>query len=519
MPDPSKGNNAAATVIYDQKIETPDALVVPASSEFKRKSARGGAATIVGQVVGMVLQIGTAVVLARILSPTDYGLQSMVITLTAFFTLFRDAGLTLASVQRENLTHEEVSTLFWINVGLGTFLTIVVAASAPFLVWFYKEPRLFWVTIASSFIFLISSLSAQQRALLDRGMRFSTNVAVDIFSSVVGTVVAIGMAMAGFGYWSLFWQNISIPLVATIAVWIIMPWWPTRPRWTPALRSMVHFGGTLTLNSFVVYVAYNTEKVLLGRSWGAAPLGIYSRAYQLANLPVQQLFSAAYVVAFSVLSRLQGDEQRLQRAYLKSQSAIISLTIPVVIGSALFANEIVLVLLGAKWMPVAGVLRMLAPTILVFALVNPFAWLLQATGRVGRSLGIAVLIAPVVIAGVLAGLHGGPSGVATGYSVAMVLLFVPIVLWAKHGTGITAVNYWDSVKRPIISGVLGGAAGWVARYFLAAYLKPIPLLALELTAFSVVYLAVLLFVMKQKDFYFDLAKEILGRRMPSTAEV
>lgn len=492
-----------------------DPLRVPATSEFKRKSARGGAAAILAQVAAMALQLGTTFILARLLSPTDYGLQAMVLTLTAFFSLFRDAGLSLAVVQRENLTHEQISTLFWINVGLGTFLMVVVAAAGPFLVAFYKEPRLLWLTIASASTFFFSSLCVQHRALLDRAMRFTTSAKIDVLTCVIGSVVAISMAALGCGYWSLICQNISIPVASMIALWIAMPWAPGRPRWAPELRPLIRFGGTITLNSVIVYLAYNTEKILLGRSWGAAPLGIYTRAYQLATLPVQQLIAAAYGIAFSVLSRMQGDPVRLRRSYLKSQSVIVSMTIPVVIGSAFFAKEIVLVVLGAKWLQVTTVLRLLAPTVLVFALVNPFSWLLQSTGRAGRSLWIAILIAPVVVLGILFGLHGGPNGVAMGYSAAMLVLLVPIVVWAKHGTGISTGDYVRSVVRPIVAGLMGGAAGWVAQFLLRGTIKPVPLLTLELALFCLVYGGILAFVMKQKDFYLDLARQMLRQREES----
>ncbi len=466
---------------------------------------------MVGQGVSMALQIGTTIVLARLLSPTDYGLQSMVLTLTAFFSLFKDAGLSVASVQRENLTHEQASTLFWINLGLGASLMVAVVVSSRFLAVFYREPRLLWITVASSSIFMFNSLSVQHKALLDRAMRFTTSVKIDILSATIGTVVAIGMAALGCGYWSLICQNISLPIVGTAATWIAMPWMPGRPRWTPQLRSLVRFGGTVTLNSLVVYVAYNTEKILLGRFWGAAPLGLYTRAYQLATLPVQQLIAAAHNVAFPVLSRMQGEAQRLQRAYLKSLSVVVSLTIPVVISCALFANEMVLVVLGPKWIAVAPILRLLSPTVLVFALVNPFSWFLRATGRVSRSLKIALLIAPVVILGVVIGLRHGPPGVALGYSTAMVLLGVPLVAWAKYGTGITTRDYWDSVKGPLISGAVGGAAGWLVRLLLHVALGPIPLLAFELTTSFIVYAGILLFVMGQKNFYADLLSNLLQR--------
>ncbi len=468
--------------------------------------------TLVGQAVGMGLQIGTTVVLARLLLPTDYGLQSMVLTLTAFFGLFKDAGLSVATVQRETLTQEQISTLFWVNIGLGVLLTTVVAASAPLLVMFYKEPRLFGITVASASIFLFNSLSAQHRALLDRSMRFGTSIKIDMLCNTIGSVIAILMAALGFGYWSLICQNISLPLIGTTAIWIAMPWMPGKPRWTSELKSMVRFGGTVTLNSVVVYIAYNMEKVLLGRYWGAAPLGIYGRAYQLATLPVQQLIGAIHVIAFSVLSRMQGEAERLNRAYLKSLSLIVSLTIPIVISSGLFAEEIVQVVLGSKWIGAAPVLRLLAPTVLVLALVNPFSWFLRATGRVGRSLKIAFLICPVVILGIVAGLRFGPRGVAMGYSAAMVLLFVPIVAWAIYGTGITSRTYWAAIKKPLTAGVIGGLLAWLFRLWLAGNLTPLALLAAELTMSSVAYTGILLFVMGEKEFFLDLARQLRFRR-------
>jgi O-antigen/teichoic acid export membrane protein len=491
-------------------------IVVPAPSEFKQKSVRGGALTLLAQGIGMALQIGTTVILARLLLPTDYGLQSMVFTLTAFFSLFKDAGLSVATVQRDTLTREHISTLFWINIGLGALLTIIVAVAAPLLAAFYKEPRLLWLTVASASIFLFNSLSVQHRALLDRSMRFATNVKIDILCSVISAVIAVGMAALGFGYWSLICQNISLPLIGTIAVWIAMPWVPGRPRWTPELKSMVRFGGTVTLNSVVVYVAYNVEKILLGRYWGAAPLGIYGRGYQLATLPVQQLIGAVHTIAFSVLSRMQGEMERLQRAYLKSLSLIVSLTIPIVISSGLFANEIVAVVLGPKWIEAAPVLRLLAPTVMVLALVNPFSWFLRATGQVRRSLNIAFLICPVVILGILAGLRHGPRGVALGYSSAMILLFLPVVAWATYRTGITVRAYWNAVKRPLAAGFLGGFAGWLFRSWCAGNLTPLPLLMLELTVSCLVYAFILLFAMGEKDFYFDLVKQILPQRQNET---
>jgi len=292
MDDSRERKSMNRTEAFDQPGGTrQDHLEVPASSEFKRRSVRGGAAVIVGQGASMVLQLGTTFILARLLSPSDYGLQGMVFTLTAVLSLFKDAGLSTASVQRDNLTQAQISNLFWINVAIGAFLMALIVALAPLLAKFYREPRLVWITIASSTIFLLSSISVQHNALLNRSMRFGTTVTIDILNAIIGSIVAIGMAALGFGYWSLICQNISLALVATVATWIAMPWLPGWPSRMSDVRPLVRFGGTVTLNSVVVYFAYNADKILLGRFWGASALGVYGRAFQLINLPVQQLWS------------------------------------------------------------------------------------------------------------------------------------------------------------------------------------------------------------------------------------
>ena len=484
-------------------------------SQLKRKAVRGGVAVVFSQGFGSALQLGTLLVLARILSPADYGLQAMVLTLTNLVSLLKDAGLNFSTVNRENLSQEEISTLFWINAALGLALSAVVAGLSHILAVFYKDPRIFWITIASSSIFALNGLAVQHRALLDRSLRFTTNATIDTLSAVFGTIVAIVMALMGFGYWSLICQNISLPLFGLILAWIAVPWLPGRPRWTSEMRSMVRAGGTVTLNGIVTYFAYNTEKILLGRAWGPSPLGIYGRAYQLANLPVQQLTNSVSAVAFPVLSRLQSDPPRMRRTYLRSHSLVVSLTVPVVLCCALFSDELVRTLLGPKWIPTAPVLRLLAPAVMVFALMNPMSALVRATGRVERSLKIAFLLAPVVILGVALGLRYGPTGVATGYSAAMLVLWIPCIAWAKHGTGVTAADYWDCIRRPLTAGAAGACAGWALRYFCHGILGPAALLCAGLVVSFAVYALVLLFAMDQLEIYRDLLRQFKTRNSES----
>jgi O-antigen/teichoic acid export membrane protein len=474
------------------------------ADDLKRQSVRGGVATVFGRGFGMVLQIGTTLILARLLSPADYGLQAMVLTLINLCSLFQDGGLSTATIQRQSLTDDQISTVFWINVALGAFLTALAAAGGPLLAAFYKDPRLVWLTVASASVFFFNSLAIQHRSILNRTLRYTTNAKIEIWGATIGAAIAIGMAALGFGYWALICQNISLSLVQAAAAWIAVRWIPGRPRWTPEIRSLLRFGGTVTLNGFVVYVAYNAEKILLGRYWGAGPLGLYSRAYQLANLPVQQVTDSFSVVAFPTLSRLQQDPSRLLRAYLKAHSLVTTITVPAVIVCALFADEVVRIMLGPKWGSAVPILRMLSPAMLVFAVMNPMSWLLRATGRVQRSLNIAFFLAPVVILAVFVGVHYGPGGVALGYSIAMLLLYVPLIAWAKHGTGVSALDYWDCIKRPLIAGAAAGIVGGAIKLALMNSLPSLSVFAIGLTAFCAVYAGLLLFVMGQKSVYSDL---------------
>ena len=230
-------------------------------------------------------------------------------------------------------------------------------------------------------------------------------------------------------------------------------------------------------------------------------------------LPVEQWTASLSGVALSGLSAVQHDPQRLSRSFLKAYSMLLSVTVPIAITCPLFADEIIRILLGEKWMEVAPIFRLLAPTSLVFALANPLSWLNMATGRVGRAAGIAAATTPVVIAGILLGLSHGPLGVAMGYSGAMMLIIIPIAAWSKHGTGITWSGLWAASKAPLLAGLLAGSIGLIAKVEFGGALAPIPMLALGLALVLGVYAAALI-AMGQKKVYVDLLSELFRRTRP-----
>lgn len=273
---------------------------------------------------------------------------------------------------------------------------------------------------------------------------------------------------------------------------------------------MMRFGGTMTLNGLIVYVASNFEKVLLGRFWGAEAIGIYGRAYQLIRIPTDNLNSAVGEVAFSALSRVQDDPSRLRSYFLKGYSLVLALTVPATVACALFADDMILVLLGPKWKEAAAVFRLLAPTILVFAIANPLSWLLCSIGLVGRGLKMALVIAPLMIAGYFIGLPYGPRGVALAYSVVMMLWVVPVIVWSIHGTVISFRDILVAVSHPAVSSVVAAGFALGVRLVCGQSVSVLFRLLLESAVLFGAYGLMLLFVAGQKSVYMDLLHGLKG---------
>lgn len=483
--------------------------------DLKERTIRGGFARLCAQAANFLIRGGSLMILARLLGPKDFGLVGMVTAFTGVLNLLKDFGLSSAAVQRATVTEEQISTLFWINMLVGAFLGALTIAMAPFIASFYHEPRLLSVTAVLALGFVFNAAGVQHSALLQRQMRFTTMAVIGVVALMVGTAIAVAGAKVGYGYWALVAMTVTVPLTETIGAWLTARWIPGRPRRRTGIRSMMRFGGTVTLNSFVAYIAYNFEKVLIGRYWGVDAIGIYGRAYQLVNIPTANLNTAVGEVAFSALSRVQDDPARFRSYFLKGYSLVLAMTVPLTIICTVFADDVVSAALGPKWMDAAVIFRLLAPTIMIFAIINPMGWLLLSLGLVKRSLNIALVFAPTIMAGYVLGLHYGPRGVAFAYSTVMTLWVIPFIAWCVRGT---AISFWDvlrAVALPLGAGILAGALAFAVRFTCGQYLAVLPRLILENAVLLTAFFGFLLLVGGQKTLYLDL---IRGVRKPSLSE-
>lgn len=479
--------------------------------DLKGKTIRGGLARICAQAANFILRLGTLMILARLLEPNDFGLVGMVTAFTGVLAIFRDFGLSSAVIQRADISEEQLSTLFWINIIVGVALGAIAFALAPAIAAFYREPRLVSVTAAIAAGFVVNALGVQHGAVLQRAMRFTAISIISTVSLIVSGAVSILMAKAGFGYWALVAMTLILPLITSIGSWITAAWIPGGFHRNIGLRSMMHFGGTLTLNSTVVYVTNNLDKVLLGRYLGVDALGIYGRAYQLVNIPIDNLNTAAGEVAFSALSRIQHDAIRLKNYFLKGYSLLLAMTIPATMICALFAGDLISVLLGPRWHAAIPIFRLLAPTILAFAIVNPLGWLIYSLGMAGRGLKMALVIAPLMIVSYSIGLHYGAKGVALSYSVGMVLWILPAIAWAVRGTTLSVGEVLLTVARPLGAGLLSGFIAMLASLACGSML-PVFRLIIELAVLAGSYTLLLLFATGQKALYIEVFRGMRSSR-------
>ena len=422
---------------------------------LKVRTVRGGAVTLGSQAAKLVIHVGSTAVLARLLTPEDYGLVAMVTALLGFTTLFRDLGLSIATIQRERITHEDVSGLFWINIMTGLALMLMIVACAPLIAWFYGRPHLLWVTFAYAGIIPITSLGSQHQALLQRSMRYGSLAVRDIVSLIAGVAAGITSGYLGLGYWALVVMQATTSVVAVIALWWQSGWRPGPLRWSKRLLSFLRFGGAVTLQNILRFIVSGLDSVLLGYFFGAGDLGIYNRARSLLVRPLEQFMPSAMNVATSAFSRLASDSVRFERSALRLLAIVACVggwVVALVMGTAPW---IVALLLGAQWNEVVPILTVLA----LFAFVSPSAsilgTLLVVHGQPGRLVRWRVLSAPITAVALVAGLPWGPVGVGTTMALAGLLVRAPLFFWyAGRSLGIPAGRLFGSVLHYVFAGLL-----------------------------------------------------------------
>jgi PST family polysaccharide transporter len=428
-------------------------------ADLKGRSVRGGLLSVIAQVTQVLVQSISTILLARLLTPTDFGLVAMVNAVTVIAWGFADLGLTEATIQRKELTHNQVSTLFWINVAMGLFLTFVTAGMAPFLAKFYEEPRLVGITLVASVSFLIAGLRGQHNALLKRQMLFKSLAIRDVTSSLLGVIVAVGLALRGAGYWAILASPLTANLSQMVMSWLMIRWRPGLPHFGPEIRTMVGFGGNVAVSYVIFNWVRNADNILIGRYWGAGPLGLYSRAFNLLTLGISQITAPTCSVAIPALSRIQDEAELFARYYLKIMNLIVWIIASLFGFLFVAATPVIVLVLGAKWREAAPVFQILTISALGQVLLESTLWVLISRGQSARLLKLMLFLSPIMLGSFVIGLPFGIKGVALSLSITLLCTLPWILRFTFRNTNLTLTRLFEALVRPValsLSGVLLG---------------------------------------------------------------
>jgi O-antigen/teichoic acid export membrane protein len=433
-------------------------------TNLRGRTISSGVVTTASQAVQFVLTLGSTMVLARLLRPEDFGLVAMVITVLGFLRIFKDAGLSTATVQREGITHAQVSNLFWINVGLSGAISLLVAAAAPIIAWFYHEPRLVSITLALAIGFVLEGSTVQHMALLNRQMRFKTIAFIQIWAVLASVAVGIVMAFLKCGYWSLVGSQLTTPSVLCALTWSVSRWRPQGFAARSGTRPLLHFGANLTASSLVWSFARGSDSLLIGRFYGADSLGLYTRAAALLSRPMDQFLAPINAVFVPVLSRLQTEPERYRRTFLQVYEAmalIVFLSTGLVFA---LSRPLTLVVLGPKWEGAAVIFAGFTISVLFYPFCGVATWLFTSQGRGGDFFRSTLIVSIVAVCSFVAGLPWGAPGVAIAYSCTGVLILLPIMFHMAGKSGpVKTSDLWSGFLRQLPVWVVVCAATFAAR--------------------------------------------------------
>ena len=430
----------------------------------------------------IVLTFAYNAIIARLLGPHDFGLVAMAQVVGNVLQVFRDAGLSTATIQRAEITNAQVSNLFWVNVVVGLGAMCGMAVTAPLVARFFHQPELLNIALVMSLGFLLEALAVQHMAILNRQMRFTLIAGLDLGCVAAGFLVAVLMALTNWGYWSLVGATLSTSAFRIAAVWTASGWHPQRPVLNSGTRPLVRFGADLTLVGVVYAFSRGCDSLLIGRFLGSDAVGLYSRATALLTRPLELAMGPIYIVIVPALSRLQSEPERYRRAYLQMFEGLVIGAF--LVAGLLFpmAEEIVRVVLGNKWMAATPIFQALTLAFVYLPLATATSWLYTSQGR-GRDLLVAASIgAAITVGGFLMGLPFGPTGVAIGYSASSIFGLLPITFYMAGRSGpVTTGDLWSaSISHvPVFVTVL--AATWFARESFVPAASPLVQLIVCLT--------------------------------------
>ncbi len=430
-------------------------------------TVRGLKWSTISRISQQGLQYVSTIILVGVLSPDDFGLMAMSMIVIGFLDIFKDFGTSSAIIKEENPSNDLKCSLFWVNVGFGVLIFIIIYFTSPFLAELFNSGRVKSVLQILSLSFLITGLSIQQKALLEKELSFQILSLIELFSSAIAFLVALYLALNGFGVWSLVWQVLSNTFLNAVLIWIFSNWKPEFILKFSELRKITAYSSNLVGFNLINYFARNGDYFLIGKFLGEYALGHYYLAYRIMLYPLRNITTVISRVIFPAFSKIQHDNSKLRDAYIKITNSIAIITFPMMAGIAFVSFNFTEAFFGANWdtVLVAQIIIILAPVGALQSVISTVGNIYQVKGKTDWMFKWSLFSSTVTLIGFVIGLNWGIIGVATSYLVTNLLMILPVFIIPFKLINLPIIKFFRSFELTFLSVI-----GMLVVLFFASYL-------------------------------------------------
>ncbi|MBW7897485.1 Teichuronic acid biosynthesis protein TuaB [Candidatus Brocadiaceae bacterium B188] len=460
------------------------------------------------QVITQISQFSITAILARLLSPNDFGLLGMTVVFTNFINIFCEMGVSGALIQRQDLDERHYSSVFWLNIMAGIVLTFITIAISPYIAKFYSEPKLKPILMLISINFFITSFTIVQKTILSKDMDFKKIAVIDIVAVIISGVVGIYFAYLGYGVWSLIYRLLALTSISMILLWALSTWKPKFIFSMDAIKDIFSFSANLMGFNVINYIARNIDNLLIGKFLGSEPLGYYTLAYRLMLYPIQNISGVIGKVMFPAFSRIQNDLEKVRTTYLKMIKAISLVTFPLMFGLFAVAPEFVNVLFGEKWQPTVMLIRILCICGIFQSVGTTVGNIILSQGRAGLQFQMQLVGTILVTIFIVVGLKWDIIGVSISY-VVYTTFFVHLSFYITNKLiKLSYVKFYYKMLPSYAMGAVTAVSLMLTRQFFA--LTTLPTLITLICTGLLIYISLLIvsknIIIKDRRFFVTLFK-------------
>ena len=407
------------------------------------KTVKGVAWNSIDRVANYGIGFVVGIVLARLLSPEEYGLIGIIGIFTAIFSIILDSGLSTALIRKDGVTDIDYCTVFWTNLILSFVLTSVMFFGAPLIATFFNRSELIPYIHVMSFIFIINALSITQQARLTKRIDFKTQTKISLIAHSLSGVIGIVMAYLGYGVWALVAQQMSSRLFTTILLWIYNKWWPRLVFSWISFKELFSFSWKLLVAQIIGTIWDQIYHTVIGKVYNPNTLGQYTRAHQYCHLISSSIGGVVLKVSLPVMSSIQNDDQRLLRAFRSIIKTTVLISSVVLIGMAACAKPLIYVLIGEQWLPCVPMMQILCFSMMIYPLHQVNINMLIVQGRSDIQLIIQIIKCILANGPILLGIFVGVYWMLFG---SLIISWIALFINAYYSGKKFTYTWWMQLK-------------------------------------------------------------------------